>query len=437
MSVDCETVTGVLRPYRQLAAVPHLPSLLTWSLVGRLHMSGTPLAVSFLVAGWTGSYAIAGLVGGALALGQGVAGPLRGRAVDRSSAPRLLVAAGLVYGVGLGVLGVLPASAWPVAPGVALLVGLAMPPANQVSQAIWPRLVHGSAREAVYAVEATLQELLWIAGPVLAAWAVAAVDARFAVALCAAFATLGALGFAAALRRADLATPAVRHPRKGARQRSVLAAPGIPRMIVLWMCLIGAVLSVDMVVVAWARNQGMPQLAGVLGAVWATGSAVGGLVAGGLAGAPKLALRTAGLAGGLALLVPVLPPVLDPSSPWLVGAVLMVGGAAIAPTLAACNSRLGVLAPEYRRAEVAGWVAAAATAGSSMALPAAGALLDQVGPAASAAGAALLAAIAALLALRVPAKMATGAEQADTRQGVGVTAEPATARPVPEERVRT
>jgi MFS family permease len=208
-------------------------------------------------------------------------------------------------------------------------------------------------------------------------------------------------------------------------------------MIVLWMCLIGAVLSVDMVVVAWARNQGMPQLAGVLGAVWATGSAVGGLVAGGLAGAPKLALRTAGLAGGLALLVPVLPPVLDPSSPWLVGAVLMVGGAAIAPTLAACNSRLGVLAPEYRRAEVAGWVAAAATAGSSMALPAAGALLDQVGPAASAAGAALLAAIAALLALRVPAKMATGAEQADTCQGVGVTEEPATARPVPEERVRT
>jgi hypothetical protein len=66
-------------------------------------------------------------------------------------------------------------------------------------------------------------------------------------------------------------------------------------------------------------------------------------------------------------------------------------------------------------------------------------LLDHVGPAGCAAGAALLAGVGALLMLRVPTvNTATGAEGAGTRQGVGINEEPpATARPVPEERVRT
>ncbi|MBY8852565.1 hypothetical protein K7G98_31790 [Saccharothrix sp. MB29] len=56
----------MLRPYRELAGVPHLPWLLLWSMLGRTHLPATPLAVSFLMAGWTGSYAVAGVVGGAL-----------------------------------------------------------------------------------------------------------------------------------------------------------------------------------------------------------------------------------------------------------------------------------------------------------------------------------------------------------------------------------
>jgi MFS family permease len=98
----------VLRPYRELARVPHVLGLLTWSLVGRLHMTGTPLAMSFLIAGWTGSYAVAGLVGAVLMAGLGVAGPVRGRVADRRGAAGQLVGWGVIYGAGLTLVALVP-----------------------------------------------------------------------------------------------------------------------------------------------------------------------------------------------------------------------------------------------------------------------------------------------------------------------------------------
>jgi MFS family permease len=177
----------------------------------------------------------------------------------------------------------------------------------------------------------------------------------------------------------------------------------VPAAAGVAMFLIAALEAVDMVVVAWARQQHAPALAGVLGAVWALGSAAGGLIAGGLAGAPRLPLRVAGTALGVLALVPVLPPVLPAASPWLLGAVLAVGGMAISPALAANNSRLGALAPEGRRAEAFGWATTAITAGPTFAAPLAGWLLDRAGAAAAAGGAALLAVAATGCALGVPA----------------------------------
>lgn len=392
----------MFQPYRQLFTVPQLPALLTWSLLSRLHIAGTALALTFLVAGWTGSYATAGLVTAALTVGQGIAGPLGGRIADRGSVPRLLVVTGVLYGAGLMALAALPASAWPVAPAVALLTGLAMPPTTPVSRATWQRIAHGTAREAVYSAETTLQELLFVVGPLLAASAVAFLDARAAVGLCAASAVLGAVGFAAAIRRAGPAIGATHSGPRPRQRSSVLATAGMPAAFAMVLCLVGGLSSVDIVLVAWARGQGKPGLAGVLGAVWAIGSLAGGLVAGGRTRPPRLGMRMAMLAVGLAALVPVLPPVLTPSSPWLIGAVLAVGGVAIAPALATGNSRIGALAPEDRKTEAFGWIATATTMGPALASPAAGWLLDHVGPAASVASAAGAAAVAAAFALCLP-----------------------------------
>lgn len=393
----------MLRPYRELARVPHLLSLLLWSMVGRIHLPSTPLALSFLMAGWTGSYALAGAVGGALTLGIGVAGPVRGRAADRSQASRLLLITAVLYGLGIALLAtlpsLLPSGAWPVAAVVAFLTGLCSPPVTQLARASYPRMAHGSAQRTVFTVEASLQEVMYVVGPMMAAMVVAFASPRSAVWLCGALAVLGALGFLRALRRAGMDQPVERSPHHTGT--SLLADRSLLLALLVATSMVASLVMIDIVIVAWARDLGRPALAGVLTAVWGVGSVIGGLVAGGLSGEPRFARRMACMALGAAALIPVLPPVLVPSSAWLIGAVLLVGGMTIAPAIATNNTRISAIAPDGRKAEAFGWMTTAMAAGSAMALPIAGTLLDHVGPAAAAAASALAAAIGAVLASRV------------------------------------
>jgi len=399
----------VLTPYRQLAAVPHLAAVLGWGLFGRLHLTCTSIALTFLVAEWTGSYAIAGVVVAATALGWGVGGPMRGRAADRGEPSRQLLITGVVYAAGMTAIALLPAGAWPLAAVLAFGTGLAVPAAGQISRALYPRMASGQVLHAAYTVEATLQELLFILGPMAAAITVAVAGPRAAVGLCAALALLGAIGFAVVLRRGGLRAAAPRPPRPPPGEHGhgrLLAVPGLAAAIGVSLLMVAAFTAVDLALVGWARERGTPALAGTLIATWAIGSLIGGFVSGGITGrrAPRLWLRTAALAAGIGALTLTMPPVTDGASPLLIAAVLVVGGTAIAPVAATSNANIGLLAPGHRRSEAFGWLATARTTGSALAAPGAGALLDAAGPAAATAAATLLALAAAALAatVRVP-----------------------------------
>ncbi len=395
----------VLAPYRRIFGVPHLPGLLTWSMLGRLHFTGTALAMTFLVAGWTGSYTIAGVVTGALTIGMAIGAPLRGRSIDRRPAGPVLLLTGTVYTLGIVAIAVLPAWAWPAAPVLALVSGMVSPPVNSVARVTWARLPDATAREATFAVESTLTEVLFVIGPMLAAILVSVVNARVAVATCGALALLGSAGFVVVLRRAGLAERAADVPaadQATTSRGSVLRTPGLLPVLGVTLLLVAALASVDMVLVAWARDRGTPGMAGVLAAVWAIGSAVGGVILAARIGRQRFALRVAATAGGLALLVPVLPPVNSNPQPWLICAVLVVGGMAIAPTFATGTSRLASVTPADRRGEAFGWLTTASTTGGAAAAPVIGAILDRAGPAPAAALAALLVGVAALLARTVP-----------------------------------
>src|SRR5690348_6503317 len=103
--------------------------LFALSIVARLPVAMLSIGLLVHTERATGAYAAAGLVAGALALAQGVGGPILGRAVDRRGQTLVLVASAVICAAALAASAVLPSGA-PVALRVALAVaaGAALPP---------------------------------------------------------------------------------------------------------------------------------------------------------------------------------------------------------------------------------------------------------------------------------------------------------------------
>ncbi|MBT2439463.1 MFS transporter [Streptomyces sp. ISL-36] len=385
MSAPTTGARAAASSLKELAAAPGLLSLLGWSLVGRLHLSATLVALLIVAADITGSYATAGLVSGALVLGQGLTAPLRGRTVDRRPAARLLVWTSVLYGAGVAALAAVPERAgWQLLAGAAFLVGLACPPSTQVSRAKVAQLAHGPLRQRAFTLQATVNELVLVAGPGAASLAIAGAGARGAVAVCGALALVGGFGLAAAVRRAGVDAPAVaRGTDEEVTGRSLLRDPAVVRCVAAVTALIAGFAIIDFVLVTWSHQRGSPALGGVLTGVWAAGSAAGGLTATlWCHGAANLRRRLLLVAAGVALLLPALAVPLTGAcgSPWAVVLALALGGTVIPPALAALYDHVADSAGPGRRGEVFGWIATATTAASAAANPLAGAALDRWGP---------------------------------------------------------
>ncbi|WP_236540740.1 MFS transporter [Spiractinospora alimapuensis] len=412
-------------PYRTLLRTPHVPSLLILSMVARIPMAGVPIAVTFLVAGWTGSYGLAGAVVGGLTIGTAIAGPVRGRMVDRGRSDRVMLVSAVAYASGLTALALLPASVWWVSLPLGLATGLFAPPSNQIVRSVWPRILQGPARQTIYSVEGAVQEILFIAGPLIAAGTVAVASPRVATLTLAGIAVAGGVAFALSVRAAGMAepapAPAIPHASKG--KTSLLAQRPVLLLIGFFLLLVSGIGAIDLAIVAVARESGAAAWAGALAAVWALGSLAGGLAVGAMARAPGIRARAAASAVGLLLLVPLMPPIVDLPSLWWLTPVLFLAGLGIAPTMGACMSLLSELSPDERRGEAFGWMNTAGSTGMAVAAPVTGALIDWGGVAAGVAGGAGMVVVAALFTVFLPRSTARSTEE---------TGSPSTGRPEPE-----
>jgi MFS family permease len=399
----------MFRSLRTLWGGRQVRRLLPLSLLARTHLSALPVALSFLIADWTGSYASVGLLFGGMAVGQAVAGPVRGRIADRDSVTTVLFTTGVAYATGLGLLisvaGLAPASLWPVAVVIAFCTGLALPPVSQISRSVWPRLVEDDQRDALYTLDSTGYELVAMAGPLLATTVVTLWGGPAAVAVCAVLATGGAMAFALVLRAAALEHVEPRgeaEPGEPAKRRSLLRDPVFRRAVLVAFFLMAALFSVNLSLVAWGRDHDEAATAGVLIALFSLGSAVGGLAVVGR-GCKQNSGRSIGvLVVGLAVLAVLLPPFLEQTPVWTLAVATALTGTAVAPSLGASNARIGDLAPPERRAEAFGWLATATTGGVALIMPMVGWLLDEWGPTASIGLGAVCALVSAALAVSLP-----------------------------------
>jgi predicted MFS family arabinose efflux permease len=359
-----------------IATTPGALRILAGSVVARLPLTMIGIGLLVHVQHLTGSFGDAGIVDGAYGLALGVGGPPLGRLADRRGQTGVLVATSVASAVLLVGLAALPIGA-PLLCQVALaaLLGSVTPPVGACLRALLPDVLSDAdALHASFAVDATAVELTWVVGPPLALALGSAVSSGFA---------LAAIGFVIlAATAAFAAEPASRswRPAAGglAARGGALRSPAL-RVLVAALVGVGVLFgAVEVGIAAAAKELGSTASAGPILALWGGGSLLGGAVAARLGGGARtpagLALVLAALAGAHLLLVPAAGSVLA------IGAVVVLGGAAIAPTYAAVYAMADRAAPTGTVTEAFAWLATAVAFGAAAGSGLAGAVVDATGP---------------------------------------------------------
>ena len=349
------------------------------SLVGRLSLGMTSLALLLLVRETSGSYAVAGLVSGAYALSFGVLGPAMARLADRTGpVPALRITSvlhpALLCAVVLASRSDVPL---PVLLAPTLLAGATVPPHGPVMRALWADALRGPALATAYSLESVVVELCFVLGPLLVASLTVVLDPAAPVLASGALAGVGGVWLSTTARVRAVSPKDDRH----GSPFGPLSSPAV-RPLLLTVAGVGATFgAVEVAVPAFVEEQGARAAsAGVLLAVWSAGSIVGGLVYGGLdlrtPHRSQLPFLVTALAVGTAL------PLLATGTTTL-GLALFVFGLTIAP-FSACNSvLLGRAAPLGTVTEAFAWNTSMIFGGAALASGVSGVLVERSGPTAA------------------------------------------------------
>jgi len=338
------------------------PAARAFSLTGfvaRLPQSMTGIGIVLLVSLTSGSFGRAGLVAAAVTVAGAVAAPLWGRVMDRAGQARVLVGTALGYAAGAVVVVISVERRWPLGLTIAgaLLAGLCFTPTGSSVRARWShRLRDSPLLDTAFAIEAVIDELTFVVGPVLVTFLATSVEPAAGLVVCAVVGVLGSL-----LLAVQRSTEPPRRPRLHAADRTTHLPLRLLVMVVVasWAC--GGVFgSMEVVVVAFAREHGVLSSSGVLLMCWAAGSMVAGIVAGLVSWRRRPLVRYR--IGAVALALTLVPmPFVGPA--WLLGVLLTVSGFAIAPTLIASVSVIQTSVPSVRLTEALGWSGTGMSAG--------------------------------------------------------------------------
>ena len=362
--------------YRAFLGTRHVPALLGTALVARLPVGLSALALVLFLEARTGSFAVAGLVAGALTIGAAIGTPLQGRLVDARGARRVLLPTSLVHAAGLGALVYLGHSGAGVLAMmlVAALAGAALPPVSSVTRSLWPVLLAGDAGllNAAFALDSVLVEMVFVVGPVLAAGIAVLADPAGALAVSAAAVVIGTAAFTSLRPVRDMErSPQVRRGLLGA-----LDSAGMRTLALVTLPVGFALGAIEITLPAYGEARGAAAWAGLLLGVHALGSAAGGLIYGGRSRRRKLHDSYVRLAALLPLgFLPLAAVTPVPAMALL----LFAAGAVIAPLLATGYQLVGDVAPAGMITEAYTWSVTALVTGVAAGSAVTGALVEGAG----------------------------------------------------------
>jgi hypothetical protein len=237
---------------------------------------------------------------------------------------------------------------------VATAAGLARPPLDAAMRALWPRVVPRELVQSAYSLDATLQELIWIAGPLLLALLLLVGDPTLPLFACAALALAGTLVF---VRRPAGST---HPPTKGRRARGTLRSSGFASLLTAATLYGVAAGILTVTLVAFCSQHHARAAVGVLIAIWGVGSILGGVAYGTVRWKAPPARRAFLLLAVLAVLLAILATA---PTVALLAFLMLVLGLPLSPWLGTLNEAVEAQVPHGRTGEAFTWTFAAITTG--------------------------------------------------------------------------
>jgi MFS family permease len=356
--------------YGSLLKTPGVARIIAAQLTARLPNGMLSLAYLLHVQYVLHSYGDAGLVLAATSIGQAIAGPLTSRWMGRWGMRPVLILTTLVCAASVFTVAfvLMPLFAYMI---VGFVGGLATPPVQPAVRTIYPKMVTSSQLTGLFALDASAQEIIWIAGPVVITFVSIQVSTVIGVIIPGILLVGGGLWF--------LLSPEVgkvRIPRSRRSLGAVLRKRPVILATIVGLLLIGACAATEASVVA-VFGHGGPQ-AGIVLAIWSLGSLVGGLVLGNLPITKwALAQRMFVVAVGIGLATFVAGILSGASGFWGLSGVLLVAGVGIAPALGVMSAIVASSVRFSETAEAYGWVGTGQLIGAAAGSAVAGFFIDQ------------------------------------------------------------
>ena len=353
--------------YIEILRMPGVARLIAAQLTARLPSGMLSLSILLHVERVHGSYAAAGLVLAAISIGQAVSGPLTSRWMGAWGMRRVLSLTLVVCSAAVFTLALVPLAV-PAMMAIGLLAGLSTPPIQPAVRTIYPKVVNSRQLTPLFSLDASAQEIIWVAGPVVATFVATQIATSAAILLCGIMLVIGGIWF--------IASPEVGRVRIPRSKRSfgvVLKKPTVLLTTVVGFLLVGSCAAVEAGVVSVFGHDG-PQ-AGIVLAIWSIGSLVGGLALGHVPISPwSLARRM------LVVFVGTAAAIVMVDQFWWLSITLLISGIGLAPALAVIFASVSSSVKFSDTAEAYGWVGTGQLIGAAIGSAIAGFLIDANGP---------------------------------------------------------
>ena len=354
--------------YSAVLSRPGVTRVLGTQLLARFAFGMMSLAIVLHVQQIYHNYTMAGIALGAETVGAAISGPIMARRLAKWGPKRVIRTVATISSLALVFIAFFRGPEfWVVF--ACLVVGLTSPPIQQVARSVYPSLITAKQTSYLFSLDATLQEFLWVFGPVLATMITATYNSASAVVFMATVQMVGTYLFA---RNPEIGNMKIEKSKR--RLGGILRKPIVMANVVINIFLVSTFGGAEVGTVAVL---GIAP-SGIVIAALSLGSIIGGFAFGHRAKTKWALVKFLTL-----VMVGYLAVFFNPTDLVWITACWFVTGLGVAPAFATMASMISVSFGTADSAEAYGWANTGQLLGYSIGAAIAGIVIDNIAPNAS------------------------------------------------------